>query len=79
MPTITLKNIPDDLYKKVKKRAKMNRRSINGEILYVLEQAGSEAGNEKDQLLEEVRKLRISLPRIKNIEEIDDFKKLGRS
>lgn len=34
---ITIKGIPDDLHKKLKEQAGANHRSINGEILYVIE------------------------------------------
>jgi len=34
---ITIKGIPDDLHKKLKEQAAANHRSINGEILYVIE------------------------------------------
>ena len=37
MPAITLKNIPDDLYSKIKENAALNHRSINSEIIYCLE------------------------------------------
>lgn len=37
MATITLKNIPDDLHRRLKERAARHRRSLNGEILASLE------------------------------------------
>jgi plasmid stability protein len=37
MPAITVKNIPDKLYKKLKKNAALHRRSINSEIIYCIE------------------------------------------
>ncbi len=37
MTTITLKNIPDDLHRRLKERAVRHRRSLNGEILTALE------------------------------------------
>ncbi len=39
MPTLTLKNIPDDLYIHLKEIAKIHRRSLNSEILYCLERS----------------------------------------
>jgi len=36
MATITLKNIPTDLHRKLKKRAEEHHRSLNGEILATL-------------------------------------------
>ena len=38
MPTLTLKNIPDDLHARLKASAEQNRRSLNSEILVRLEQ-----------------------------------------
>ena len=37
MPTLTLKNIPDDLYRELKEAAKAHRRSMNSEILSCVE------------------------------------------
>ncbi len=33
MPNLTVKNIPEDLYTHLKRYAKMNRRSLNSEII----------------------------------------------
>jgi hypothetical protein len=38
MPTLTLKNIPEDLHARLKASAERNRRSLNSEILVRLEQ-----------------------------------------
>lgn len=37
MPTLTLKNIPDDLYYKLKEAARIHHRSLNSEMLYCIE------------------------------------------
>jgi len=37
MPALTLKNIPDDLYHRLKEAAAAHRRSLNSEILYCVE------------------------------------------
>ncbi len=37
MTTITVKNIPDDLYERLKQAAKTNHRSINSEIIACIE------------------------------------------
>ena len=39
MPTITVKNIPADLYEHLKDAASANRRSINSEIIVCIERA----------------------------------------
>ncbi|MFC1776419.1 Arc family DNA-binding protein [Pseudomonadota bacterium] len=37
MPALTIKNIPDDLYARLKESARVHRRSLNSEILYCVE------------------------------------------
>ena len=37
MPALTIKNIPDDLYDRLKEAARAHRRSLNSEILYCVE------------------------------------------
>ena len=37
MPALTIKNIPDDLYVRLKESARAHRRSLNSEILYCVE------------------------------------------
>jgi len=37
MATLTLKNIPDNIYNQLKEAAKLHHRSINSEILYCVE------------------------------------------
>ena len=39
MAAITIKNIPDDLYEKLKEAAAANRRNINSEVIHLIEQA----------------------------------------
>jgi len=39
MPSITIKNVPDEIYDKIKENAALNYRSINSEILYCLNKA----------------------------------------
>jgi plasmid stability protein len=39
MPTITVKNIPADLYERLKESARMHRRSINSEVIICIEKA----------------------------------------
>ena len=39
MPSITVKNIPEDIYKQLKQSAEINHRSINSEIIACIERA----------------------------------------
>ena len=54
----TLKNIPEDLYKKVKERAQRNNRSINGEIISILNTATAPNHIPVDVILARARALR---------------------
>jgi plasmid stability protein len=58
MPTITVKNIPPDLYARLKELAEANHRSINSEIIACLEQSVSGRRLDPDTLLANARKLR---------------------
>ena len=39
MTTITVKNIPDDVYERFKQQAKANYRSVNSEVIMLMERA----------------------------------------
>ena len=39
MPTITIKNIPEDIYEDLKRSANLHRRSINSEVVVCIEKA----------------------------------------
>ncbi len=58
MPNITVKNIPDDLYEELKRCAKINRRSINQEIIMCIESNVQHRVESPAQVLEKARKLR---------------------
>jgi plasmid stability protein len=77
--TITIKNIPGELYVRLKQRAARNRRSINGEAISIIETAlRSEPVNPEDFLIS-VRSLREKTGQVKlNDEFIRDAKSEGR-
>ena len=58
MVTITIKNIPAQIYERIKAQAKTNHRSINGEILSILDQAVSLPPIDVQATLERARKVR---------------------
>lgn len=66
MPTITLKNVPDDLHRRLKERAERHHRSLNREVIRYLEEAVSEdtappSGLDPEAFLVEVRRHRKAL------------------
>jgi len=55
MATLTIKNIPDELYGRLKERAKQHRRSINSEVIVCLEQVLGSAPIDRTALLASIR------------------------
>jgi hypothetical protein len=58
MPTITVKNIPTELYERLKRSAKTNRRSINSEIIVCIERALRSRQIDPKAILPRAHKLR---------------------
>ena len=63
MPTFTLKNNPRELYERLKQRAAEHRRSLNSEIIVLLEQSVLIARIDPDAFLArvDVRRKRLAL------------------
>lgn len=60
---ISIKNAPDDLVAALKARAQRNHRSLQGEVLSILEESVHRSKRLSiDQLLAEVRKLDLRMP-----------------
>jgi plasmid stability protein len=79
MATITLKNIPADLHRKLKKRADENQRSLNKEIISTLQSATGKAQRvDIEALLREARVARSKFTREIKASEIDAWKRAGR-
>lgn len=64
MATLTIKNIPDGLYVRLKERAKQHRRSINSEVIVYLEQALGSAPLDLTAFLARVRARRQTMSRV---------------
>ena len=58
MPSITIKNIPPDIYALLKQSAEANRRSMNREVIACIERAVCSQPVNLDQLLANARSLR---------------------
>jgi antitoxin FitA len=82
MATLTLKNVPDELYAALKAAAARNRRSLNQEAISRLERATRPEALHRDPqaILESLRQFRSTLPRNYDvsIEQIDEWKRTGR-
>ena len=58
MPTLTIKNIPEDLYDQLKRYAEINRRSLNSEVILCIERAVRSRKIHPEVYLARVRQLR---------------------
>lgn len=58
MVTLTIKNIPPELYERLKIQAKNNHRSLNGEVISIIEQALSIPPIDVKATIERTRKIR---------------------
>jgi plasmid stability protein len=80
MPTtLTLKNIPDDLYERLKAAASVHRRSLNGEAIVCLESVLNPPKISVAERLERIRRLHEQLAGREFLAaDIDAFKREGR-
>ncbi len=78
MPTITLKNIPEQLHRKLKQNASHNHRSLNNEIIACLESSVHASPINSELLLARARTLRSQISGHLTEETLADFKNQGR-
>jgi antitoxin FitA len=80
MPTtLTLKNIPDDVYKRLKSSAEAHRRSLNGEAIVCLEAVLLPGKIAPKERIARARAMRSALTRAKfTARDIDALKREGR-
>lgn len=77
--TITLKNIPDDIYASLREAAEAHHRSLNGEAIACLQRVLLPARIDPAQHLSQARALRSGLPQgAFNADEIAASIKQGR-
>jgi plasmid stability protein len=78
MPSLTIKGLPDELHARLKERAERHRRSMNSEVITILERALTNRRPDADEMIRRARALneRIgkTLPDI-----VNDAKKEGRA
>jgi plasmid stability protein len=61
---LSIKNAPDDVVKRLKQRAERHHRSLQGELMAILEEAvGSSRPLTSDEVFAKVRQLGLSTPR----------------
>jgi antitoxin FitA len=59
MPTnITIRDIPDEVYEKLKQQAELHQRSINSEVIFYLRQMVRSHRPDPDQVIARAKKLK---------------------
>jgi len=77
---LTLKNIPEEIYTRLKSAAEANRRSLNSEAIVRLEAALLPRRGAGSERLAAARALRATLPKeIFRVKDIASFKRQGRA
>jgi antitoxin FitA len=77
MPSITLKDVPDALHRKLKRSAELHRRSLNSEIIARLEGEFAPRAADVRARIEAARGLRERLKPVQH-DLVDGFKRQGR-
>lgn len=79
MATMTIKNMPDDLYAALKETAAANRRSLNSQAILCLERAVQSTPIDTRRLVSRIRARRARLEGIFITDaDIDEAKREGR-
>lgn len=77
--TITLKNIPDDLYQRLKEVAEIHHRSVNMQVIACLEDTLVPTRANAEERIARIRRLRAGMPEINlGTEDIEDAIEDGR-
>lgn len=79
MATLTIKNLPDDLYVQLKQSADAHRRSINSEVIVCLEHSLQDPRPSGEELLGRIRRLRAKTARCRLTDkQLSQAKREGR-
>lgn len=79
MANLTVKDLPDALYEKLKAQAQAHRRSIAAETTVILERALGERSTPEDELLRRARRLRETTPAYLTEEDRREAVRQGRA
>ncbi len=75
---ITIRDIPDDVYEKIKQQAALHHRSINSEVIVYLKKLVQSNRRDPDQIINRARKLKQKAKGTLSIDEIQQAIDQGR-
>ena len=62
MPTLHVRNVPDDLYEQIRQQSQLSDRSISAQVITLLRRAVVNEGDSQKELLEKIRRRRFYSP-----------------
>jgi plasmid stability protein len=62
MPILHVRNVPEDLYKRIKQQAAAQNRSLSAQVITLLERAVEGTSRSQDEILEGIRRRRFFRP-----------------
>jgi len=79
MPTnITIRNIPDEIYERIKQQADLHHRSINSEVIVYLKKMVKTHRRDPDQIIARAKKLKQKANGALSIKQIQEAIDQGR-
>jgi antitoxin FitA len=69
MPALTIRNLPDEVYRRLKESARLNRRSLNSEAIVLLERS---LGHRRRSAEESLASLQRLHERLRDLPPLDD-------
>ena len=62
MPTLHIRNVPEELYERIRARAQEQGRSITSEVVQLLQRAVSEDSQDQEEILQRIQRRRFFHP-----------------
>jgi plasmid stability protein len=62
MPILHVRNVPEDLYQRIKQRAASQNRSISAEVITLLQRALDQSPRPQQEVLSDIRRRRFFRP-----------------
>jgi plasmid stability protein len=78
MPSVTIKGIPEKVLARIRTRAKRNKRSLNREIIHILEESGNKSTLNYEEIMKQVGEAHTYFSGNLPAKDVDKAKKAGR-
>lgn len=79
MPTLTIKRVPEELHERLKAQAERHRRSMNNEVITILERALSSSRPSADEAIARAEALNDRIGKTFDADLIERGKREGRA